>query len=198
MSQVLPKTALLSDPHEILVHGCLRNDLQCQEQLYRLFYPEMIRICCRYTGDMDKAGSVYNNAMLKVFRGIGNYRHEGRLAAWIRTIVVNCCLDHVKENNHIAEEELRIVHTEQESISSEALSNVSVKEIQRVINTLPPATAAVFNLYVYDGFTHKQISEALGISDGTSKWHVNEGRRILKIKLEHFLNPAVKTNADRK
>ena len=68
---------------------------------------------------------------------------------------------------------------------------ISAKEIQFVIKDLPKATATVFNLFVYDGYTHKQIAEALKISEGTSKWHINEGRRLLKTKLEHFMKTKV-------
>lgn len=198
MSQVLPKPKPLTDPHEIIVRGCRENDVQCQEQLYRLCYPEMIKICIRYAGDMDGAGTIYNNAMLRVFRHIGAYRHEGKLLGWVKTIVINSCLDHIKKKGPIKEEKLGSGQEEQVSIPEDVFSRISVKDIQKIIAQLPVATGAVFNLYIYEGFTHKQVGEALGISDGTSKWHVNEARRILKIKLEHFLNPAMKTNADRK
>lgn len=198
MNQVLPKPKPLTDSHEIIVRGCRQHDLQCQEQLYRLCYPEMIKTCYRYAGDMDGAGIIYNNAMLRVFKNIDTYKHEGKLMGWVKTIVVNCCLDHVKKEARFKDESLKTAQEEQVSINEEVFSNVSVKEIQKMIGQLPKATAAVFNLYIYEGFTHKQISEALGISDGTSKWHVNEGRRLLKTKLEHFFNPVLKTNADRK
>lgn len=197
MTQVLPKTKLLTDPHEIIVRGCWENDLHCQEQLYRLCYPDMIKICCRYAGDLDGAGIIFNNAMLRAFKSMNTYRHEGKLFGWIKTIVIRCCLDFVKKESRFKEETLGAAHEESISIPEEVFSNVSVKDIQRMINQLPKATATVFNLYIYEGFTHRQIGEALGISEGTSKWQVNEGRRLLKTKLVHFLNPVVKTNADR-
>lgn len=188
----------MTDPHEIIVRGCRENDVQCQEQLYRLCYPEMIKICFRYAGDMDGAGTIYNNAMLRVFRHISSYRHEGKLQGWVKTIVIHCCLDFVRSKGPIKEVEPGPGLEEQVSIAEDAFSRISVKDIQKIIAQLPLATGAVFNLYIYENFTHKQIGEALGISDGTSKWHVNEARKILKTKLEHFLNPELKTNADRK
>ncbi|MBL7748172.1 MAG: sigma-70 family RNA polymerase sigma factor [Chitinophagaceae bacterium] len=197
MNQVLPKPKLLTDPHEIIIRGCRENDLQSQEQLYRLCYPDMIKICCRYAGDLDGAGIIYNNAMLKAMKSIQTYQHDGRLTAWIKTIVINCCLDFVKKQNKFRNKVQDALPDETVSIPEEAFSAVSVKEIQQLIQQLPKATATVFNLYIYEGFTHRQIGEALGISEGTSKWHVNEGRRLLKTKLTHFLNPAVKANADR-
>lgn len=170
----------------MILSGCREQDIQCQEQLYRLCYPEMIKICCRYAGDLDGAGTIFNNSMLRVFRHIGTYRHEYKLMAWVKTIVVNCCIDYVKQRNKFREEAIPTGIIEEAEISEDALSKVSVKEIQKLILQLPKATAAVFNLYIYEGFTHKQIAGSLGISEGTSKWHVNEGRRLLKSKLEKF------------
>lgn len=197
MSFVLTKSNKLTDPLEIFINGSRENDLQCQEQLYRLCYPEMIKTCCRYAGDMDGAGIIFNNAMLRVFKSIQNYRHEGKFMGWVKTIVINCCLDFVKKENKFRQQPIETISEEQISISEEVFSKVSVKEIQKIINKLPKATAVVFNLYIYEGFTHRQISEAIGISEGTSKWHINEGRRLLKSRLEHFLTAELKTNADR-
>lgn len=81
------------------------------------------------------------------------------------------------------------------SINAEAFSIVSAKEIQKMIAQLPPGTAVVFNMYVYEGYTHKQIGETLGISDGTSKWHLSEAKRILKSKMESFTSTSTNANA---
>jgi RNA polymerase sigma-70 factor (ECF subfamily) len=192
MSQVLTKPILLTDPLEIIIKGCREDNMQSQEQLYRHCYPEMIKICCRYAGDLDKAGIIFNNAMLRVFKSIRNYRHEGKFMGWIKVIVVNCALDFIKKDNKFREVQLTAVQDEQVSIGEEVFARVSVKEIQKVINQLPRATATVFNLFIYEGFTHPQIAVELGISEGTSKWHVNEGRKIMKSKLEALFNPELK------
>lgn len=192
MSQVLTKPILLTDPLEIIIKGCREDNMQSQEQLYRHCYPEMIKICCRYAGDLDKAGIIFNNAMLRVFKSIRNYRHEGKFMGWIKVIVVNCALDFIKKDNKFREVQLTAVQDEQVSIGEEVFARVSVKEIQKVINQLPRATATVFNLFIYEGFTHPQIAVELGISEGTSKWHVNEGRKIMKSKLEGLFNPELK------
>ena len=72
---------------------------------------------------------------------------------------------------------------------------VSAKEIQQMMKKLPGSTATVFNMFIYDGFTHKQIATALGISEGTSKWHVSEGKRLLKTQLQNFFTTEIRTNA---
>lgn len=185
MSDVLPKSKPLTDPFAIIIEGCRNNDLHCQEHLYKEFYPEMIRVCQRYARDLDGAGIIYNNAMLRVFRNIKNYRHQGKLESWVKTIVINCSLDHVKTRGKIKEVPVSIA--EEITIDDCLFEKLSAKEIQLIIKKLPKGTATVFNLFVYEGYTHKQIAEALRISEGTSKWHVNEGRKLLKTKLEHLV-----------
>lgn len=182
----------MTDPLEIIIKGCRDNNMQSQEQLYKYCYPEMIKICSRYAGDLDKAGIIFNNAMLRVFKGIHNYHHEGKFMGWVKVIVVNCALDLIKKENKFKKEQLTAVQEEQIGIPEDILSKVSVKEIQKIMSQLPRATATVFNLFIYEGFTHPQIAVALGISEGTSKWHVNEGRKTLKSKLKLLFNPEFK------
>ena len=193
MNQLLPKKRFLTANTDTLIKGCLQNDLHCQQQLYRLCYPDMIKICYRYAKDADGAGTIFNNAMLKVFKSMGNYKEEGKLLGWVKTIVVHCCIDFCKQQNvfNVAEP----YKYEDTSIHPEVFNIVSGKEIQQLIQQLPGATATVFNMYVYEGFTHKQIGNHLGISDGTSKWHVSEAKKLLKPKLEKFIQTELKTNA---
>jgi len=161
--------------------------MQCQEQLYRHCYPDMIKICYRYAGDIDGAGIIYNNAMLRVFKYLHSYQEEGKLMGWIKTIVVNCSIDFVKQQDKFKEKPAADIEVYETDIPAKVFETVSAKEIQQLISQLPKATATVFNLFVYEGFTHKQIAGALKISEGTSKWHVNEARRLLKEKFQHLL-----------
>jgi RNA polymerase sigma-70 factor (ECF subfamily) len=187
MNQPLIKpTQLTSFPGTIL-KGCREGNLQSQEQLYKYCYPDMIRVCYRYAGDMDGAGIIFNNAMLRVFRSLHQYKEEGKFLGWVKTIVTNCCLDFVKKQNKFRDEVRGNIEELEVSLAADAFSFVSAKEIQQMIRELPPATAVVFNLFIYEGYTHKQIGVSLGISEGTSKWHVNEGRKILKVRLEKFV-----------
>jgi RNA polymerase sigma factor (sigma-70 family) len=195
MNQLLTKKRFLNINLDIIVKGCIQNEMLCQQQLYRLCYPDMIKICYRYAGDADGAGTIYNNAMLRVFKNIGTYTDEGKLLSWIKTIVINCSIDFSKKKN-IFHRSVPYVSEENEGmLLPEAFDRVSGKEIQQMIAELPAATATVFNMYIYDGFTHKQIGEQLGISDGTSKWHVSEAKKILKTKLEKISANELKTNA---
>jgi RNA polymerase sigma-70 factor, ECF subfamily len=193
MSHLITKR-FLDTNFSILVQGCRQNDLQQQKELYRLCYPDMIKICWRYAGDADGAGTIFNDAMLKVFKNIGSYNEEGRLMGWIKTIVINSCIDFSKKKN-VFRQSVPWFPEDDYPIEPEALNRISGREIQQLISQLPGATATVFNLYVYEGYTHKQIGEQLGISDGTSKWHVSEAKKLLKKKMEQFYKSELQVNA---
>lgn len=143
----------------------------------------MIRICFRYAADADGAGSIYNNAMLRVFKHLYSYTEEGKLAGWIKVIVVNCCIDFCKKKN-IFNNAVKHSPEDDQKIEPEVFDTISGKEVQQIIAQLPGATATVFRLFVYEGFTHKQIAERLNISEGTSKWHVSEAKKTLKKRFE--------------
>lgn len=194
MAQFYLKRQKLTNNLDILLKGCRNNDIQCQQQLYKLCYPEMIKVCYRYAPDADGAGSIFNDAMLRVFKNIGNYTDEGKLMAWIRTIVINCSIDFCKKRN-VFKRSVPYFNEDESLIDPEVFNRVSGKEIQQLLKTLPPATATVFNMYVYEGFTHKQIGEVLAISEGTSKWHLSEARRLLKTQLEIFFTTELKAHA---
>lgn len=194
MTELTVKKRFLDTAIDTIVAGCRNNDLQSQQKLYKLFYPDMIKICCRYAGDMDGAGIIYNNAMLKVFKNIHNYKDEGKFTGWIKTIVINSSIDFCKTKESF-KDLADYPSIEEISFSPEVFNHVSGKEVQQVIAQLPGATATVFNMFIYEGYTHKQIGEILNISEGTSKWHVSEAKRLLKIKFENFLQRETKANA---
>jgi RNA polymerase sigma-70 factor, ECF subfamily len=176
----------LNNNLDTIIKGCLTHDLQSQEQLYRLCYAEMIKTCYRYAKDTDAAGSIFNDAMLKVFKNLDNYEEQGKFMGWIKIIVVNTCFDYCKKQTSFNTSSNNNVE-DSISIEPEVFKNVSAKEIQVLIKKLPLATATVFNMYVYEGYTHKQIGEILKISDGTSKWHLSEAKKNLKTKLEKLI-----------
>ncbi len=100
--------------------------------------------------------------------------------------MLNCCLDYVKQKHKLRFEKLDAIHDEEIGVPAEIFSNVTAKHIHQLIKQLPRTTATVFNLFVYDGCSHKEISALLNIAKGTSKWHVNVGRRLLRLHLNHL------------
>ena len=148
----------------------------------------MVTLCLRYTKNEADAVEVLNNGFLKVFRNIQRYEPaKASLYTWIRTIVVNSCLDFIKMKQG-QEKHKELTEADDVHIPAEVVSKIKADELLALIRMLPPATQAVFNLYVLEGFNHKEIGELLGISDGTSKWHLSEARKSLqqKISIQEF------------
>jgi RNA polymerase sigma factor (sigma-70 family) len=168
------------DDIEKIIEGCRKDDRRAQELLYRNFYRVMMSLCLRYTGNDADALEVLNTGFYKVFRNLNKYdKTRATVYTWIRTIIINSCLDFIK-NRTTRTEWKELDQAVGVDLPPDVFSKISSTEILRLVRQLPPATQAVFNLYVMDGFTHKEIGVMLAISEGTSKWHLSESRRILQ------------------
>lgn len=167
---------------EELINGCKRNERSSQERLYKLFYPRMMAVVKRYIDEDMQAEEVLNNGYLRAFQKIGQYNFQGSFEGWLRKIVFHAVSDYVKQYTRYNE---NIVLVEKDQfIHKDHADKIYYNELLQLVKSLPLATRAVFNMYILDGFSHKEIGKELGISEGTSKWHLSEGRRILKEKIE--------------
>jgi len=163
-----------------IISGCKKGDRKAQERLYKNYYRAMITVCLRYTKNDEDAVEVLNNGFLKVFKNIQRYESlQASLYTWIRTIVVNSCLDFIKKKQRL--EKVNELDAETEvHIAPEVISKIKTEELLGQVRRLAPATQAVFNLYVIEGYTHKEIGQLLNITEGTSKWHLSEARKNLQ------------------
>lgn len=172
------------DPEQlhIIIGGCARNDRSAQEKLYKMFQPKMLSMALRYMNDKSLAEDVVNMGFLKCFQKIEKYTFQGSFEGWLRKIVLRTALDTLRSNEKYTE---KVVFTEKEQyIEKDHAERLYYDQLLALVNTLPKTTKLVFNLSVLEGMQHKEIAEELGISEGTSKWHLSEGRRILKEKIE--------------
>lgn len=172
------------EEHNNIVKGCKQNDRKSQEGLYKAYYKSMVTICLRYTRNEEDAVEVLNNGFLKVFQNIQRYESkQASLYTWIRTIVINSCLDFIKKKSR-SEEHHELAKATEVHVPAEVIGKMKATELLVLIRSLPPSTAAVFNLYVIEGYNHKEIGNLLGISEGTSKWHLSEARKQLQHKIK--------------
>jgi RNA polymerase sigma-70 factor (ECF subfamily) len=171
---------------ELLLEGCLQNNRKAQEGLYRQFYGFAMTIALRYSRDEHDAADILSHAFVKVFKSIKNYdAAKGSLHAWIKRIVVNEGLDHIKSRSRFSEN-VEVETIAEPEVNNAALEEMGADEIMKLIQKLPPATHAVFVLYAVEGFNHREIGERLHISEGTSKWHLSEARKTLQQRLQHL------------
>jgi RNA polymerase sigma factor (sigma-70 family) len=179
------------DDIQILIGGCLQNDRRAQEELYKRFYPAVMALCLRYVRERDDAVEVLNDAFLKVFRQLGRYdAAKGALYTWIKAVVINTALDSLRRQKAIRDRQMMPEADEEPGIDNEALSKMSGDELLTLIRQLPVTTRLVFNLYTIDGYTHREVAVLLGINEGTSRWHLSDARRQLKI-LINLMNSGV-------
>jgi RNA polymerase sigma factor (sigma-70 family) len=169
-----------------VIRGCLKNDRRSQEELYKRYYPAMMALCLRYVRNSGDAVEVLNDAFLKVFRQLGRYDEgKGALYTWMRKILINTALDSLRKQKMIRYHEMPTATEEEPGIENEAISKLNSDELLGLIRQLPLTTCLVFNLHGIDGFSHREIADMLGISEGTSRWHLSDARRRLK----QIINP---------
>jgi RNA polymerase sigma-70 factor (ECF subfamily) len=168
------------------IDGCLANNRKAQEALYRHFYGFAMTVALRYARDEMDAADIMSHAFVKIFKSIHTFdSSKGSLHAWIKRIVVNEGLDHIKSRSRFSEN-VELETVTEPGINNAALEQLGAEEIMMLIKKLPPATHAVFLLYAVEGYNHREIAERMNISEGTSKWHLSEARKTLQKMIQHL------------
>lgn len=171
-----------------IILGCQQQQAYFQELLYKQYSSLLLKICARYINNLDEAEMVMHDGLLKIFSNITLYENKGSFEGWMKRIMVNTCLDYLKSKD---QKQLRATtNIEDFSIHDtftihyeNALDRLSLKELLKLIHTLPTMSKTVFNMYIFDGLSHKEIAEMMQISVGTSQWHVNNARKLLQIAI---------------
>lgn len=177
-----------------IVEACLRGERRAQERLFQTYYGKMLAVCMRYLSDRDSAQEILQVSFLKVFDKLEFFDFTGSLEGWIRRIVTNTAIDHLRkakkdpflsdqDNDFVTGSSDPMVESEQT-----ALLDLKAQVAIEAIGKLSPAYRAVFNLYVIEEHTHKEIAEILGISEGTSKSNLAKAKMNLQRHLkEQFI-----------
>jgi RNA polymerase sigma factor (sigma-70 family) len=171
-----------------LIEGCRQNKRHFQEILYKQFFPKMMAMCMHHaSGNQHAAMEMVNSGFLRVFQKIDSFEFKGSFEGWIRRIVYHAVVDYYKQNSKYSH--FLVFEEKDDQVESSGLQNCYVEDLMKLVEYLPPMTQKVFKLYALDGFSHKEIGEALNISDGTSKWHLSTAREKLKKLLsdQYFL-----------
>lgn len=172
-----------------LLKSCLEKDRRAQHLLYKECFSFLMRVGYRYAKDKEEAVSLLNNAFLKILTQLNKYNEEIEFEYWAKKVMVNSIIDEFRKQKKY--NETFIVKDWSEDIEQNlfidkdrADKKYDLEEILILIKSLPNATQNVFNLFVIDGYSHKEIASMLHISEGTSKWHLSEARKILIKKIE--------------
>jgi RNA polymerase sigma factor (sigma-70 family) len=162
-----------------LIQGCIAQDRRMQEEMYRRFSPKMYGVCLRYAGNADDAQDVLQEGFIKIFRKLDSFRREGSFEGWVRRVFVNTAIEHFRRKHYMQP----VTEREENSIEGKtltALDGMGEKDILKLVQQLSPGYRTVFNLYVVEGYAHKEIAEMLNITEGTSKSQLSRAKVILQ------------------
>lgn len=165
-----------------LIKGCIEGDRRMQKELYDRFSPKMYAVCLRYMGNADDAQDILQEGFIKIYKNLERFRGDGSFEGWVRRIFVNTAIEQIRKKKmdvSLTEKEETI---EYKSVT--AVDNINEKDLLKIVSGLSPGYRSVFNMYVVEGFSHKEIGELLGISEGTSKSQLARARMILQERIK--------------
>lgn len=167
------------DEDKAIIDGCRNGDRSMQKKLYDRYASKMLVVCLRYSKNQSDAEDILQEAFIRVYNNIHQYRNDGVLEAWIRRIVVNTAINYHRKNNylypHMDIEDIKEVSTKDLNIS-----NLHFQELLGLIQSLPKGCQAIFNLYAIEGYKHHEIAAMLNINEGTSKSQYARAKAILQ------------------
>lgn len=174
---------------EQLIYECTKNNTKAQEQLYHLLAPKLFAVCLKYSRSYEEAQDNLQESILLIFEKISQYKNAGSFEGWAKRVVINYVLQQYRNQKVFEIVSEKIPDTDEVEIEDE---NVSIEFLTKIIQELPDRYRLVFNLYVMDDYSHKEIAEMLGINIGTSKSNLARAKAILKDKIESNNNYSIK------
>lgn len=162
-----------------LIESCIKNNPVAQERLFKKYYGLMFGICLRYADKRLDAKEILQEGYIKIFANIKQFKFEGSLSGWMKTIMVNTAID--KYRKMVLEPTMIDADDSVEvKVQEDIFSVLEKKDILDCINKLPVGYRTILNLYAIEGYTHKEIAEKLGVSEGTSKSQLFKAKEYLK------------------
>jgi RNA polymerase sigma-70 factor (ECF subfamily) len=163
----------------VLIEGCLSGDRTCEKRLYEKYAGKMLSVCLRYMGTKSLAEDMVQEGFIRAFQSLGSFKFEGSFEGWIKRIMINCSLRELSKSRN-KNEYFGYEYHSNESDLVDIVSKMSADEIHDLIAQLPEGYRMVFNLYVVDGYSHKEISKQLNINIVTSRSQLAKARNHLK------------------
>ena len=169
-----------------LIAGCKKGDRKAQKAVYDLLAPKMYALCIRYAGDRESAADILQEGFVTLFTKLDTYKGEGSFEGWARRIFVTTALMELRKKDALKMsgdiEEARGLEAE----TSSQLEDIGYKELMQLIEGLPSGFRTVFNLFVLDGYSHREIAEELGITEVTSRSQLNRARAWLQSRIKEM------------
>lgn len=168
--------------HKEIIEACIRGERKAQRDFYDLYSRRLFFVCMRYAQSDQEAEDILQESFIKIFNGLGKFRGDSRLEYWMKRIVVNTALNH-RRNKMYMYPMVDVEEVEHKIEYDQVLSELHHDELLKMVRSLPSGSRVVFNLYAVEGYSHKEIAEMVGISEGTSKSQYFRAKELLKQKL---------------
>ncbi|HMN91243.1 MAG TPA: sigma-70 family RNA polymerase sigma factor [Saprospiraceae bacterium] len=186
----------MEQSEKTLVEACLRQDAAAQRALYEQYKVPMFQLCLRYAQDREEAEDLLQEGFIRVFQDLRQYRGEGTLGAWIRRLMINVALQHIRRKKRLFPTvDLEAIADSYES-DEVVFADLRVKALTQLIQQLPPGYRTVFNLFVIEGYSHQEIATQLQISESTSKTQLLKAKAMLRKMLEISMISVAKKELD--
>jgi len=167
-------------PFQVMLERAIDGDERAFRKIYDSLSGKMYSLCVRYAGNTNDANDVFQEGFIRVYRSLHAYKGTGVFEGWVRKIFVNTCLDHLKNKQRLLYSELNDQIESRASTDLNGIDKLSKEELMRIIQQLPNGYRLIVNLYLVEGYSHKEISEMLGIAEGTSKSQLSRARLLLQ------------------
>lgn len=171
---------------KFLVEQSIKGNRNAQKRIFDSLSGKMMALCLRYMGDRESAEDVLQNGFVTLFTKLDTYSGEGSFEGWARRIFVNTALMTLRKKDALKQSE--DVETVRDLVDGEPspIQNIGAREILRLVSKLPPGFRTVFNMYVVEGYSHKEIAESLGISENTSRSQLQRARTMLQKEIQNL------------
>jgi RNA polymerase sigma-70 factor (ECF subfamily) len=170
-----------------IIKGCLAGDRRDQELLYRRYASKLYAVCLQYSGNDEEARDILQEGFIKIFEHLGHYKHEGSFDGWIRRITVNTALEKFRSRHNLYRvDDIDSIQEPDSEPDNNDYAGLEANDLLEIIRELPPKYRMVFNLYAIEGYSHKEISGMMKISEGTSKSNLSRARIILQRRVGSY------------
>lgn len=170
-----------------IIKGCLNGSRKDQELLYRRHASKLYAVCLRYSGNDEEARDILQDGFIKIFENLHSYKFEGSFEGWMRRITVNIALEKFRSRHNLYRvDDIDSVQEPEADPDNEDYAGLEAADLLQIIRELPPKYRMVFNLFAIEGYSHKEISELVSISEGTSKSNLARARMILQRRVGSY------------
>jgi len=170
-----------------IIKGCLAGNRRDQELLYRRHSAKLYAVCLQYSGNDEEARDILQEGFIKIFENLAQYKHEGSFEGWMRRITVNTALEKFRSRiNLYRVDDIDMLPELDADPDNQDYAGLEVTDLLEIIRELPPKYRMVFNLYAIEGYSHKEVSKIVNISEGTSKSNLSRARAILQRRVGSY------------